>query len=52
MRAAGEAAVVVAVGDEHPAFVLLALDVGERRLALGVEGVERLSRPSSVETRV
>ena len=38
--AAGEAAVVVAVGDEHPAFVLLALDVGERRLALGVEGVE------------
>ena len=40
MRAAGEAAVVVAVADEDPAFVLLALDVGQRRLALGVEGVE------------
>ena len=36
-RAAGEAAVVVAVADKDPAFVLLALDVGERRLALGVE---------------
>ena len=37
MRAAGEAAVVVAVADEDPALMLLALDVGERRLALGVE---------------
>ena len=35
--AAGEAAVVVAIGNEQPALVLLALDVGERRLALGIE---------------
>ena len=40
MRAAGEAAIVVAVADKDPALVLLALDVGERRLALGVERVE------------
>ena len=39
-RAAGEAAVVVAVADEHPALVLLAGDVRQRRLALGVEAVE------------
>ena len=38
--AAGETAVVVAVADEDPALVLLAGDVGQRRLALGVERVE------------
>ncbi len=38
--AAGEAAVVVAVADADPALVLLARDVGQRRLALGVERVE------------
>ena len=39
-RAAGEAAVVVAVGHQHPAFGLLAGDVGLAGLALGVEAVE------------
>ena len=38
--AAGEATVVVAIADEDPAFMLLALDVGQPRLALRVEGVE------------
>ena len=38
--AAGESAVVVAVADKDPALVFLALDVGKRRLALGVEAVE------------
>jgi hypothetical protein len=40
--AAGEAAVVVAVGRAGPAFMGLALDEGLSRLALGVEGVELL----------
>ena len=39
-RAARDAAVVVVVGQRDPALGLLAGDVGERRLALGVERVE------------
>ena len=39
-RAAGEAAVVVAVGHQQPALGLLARDIGLARLALGVEAVE------------
>ncbi len=39
-RAAGEAAVVVTVGNQQPALGLLAGDVGLAGLALGVEGVE------------
>ena len=50
--AAGEAAVVVAVADRHPALRLLAGDIGLAGLALGVEAVELLSRPSSVDLRV
>jgi hypothetical protein len=38
--AAGDAAVVVAVGHQHPALGALAGDIGLARLALGVEGVE------------
>ena len=41
-RAAGEAAVVVTVGNQQPAFRLLAGDVGLASLALGVEAVELL----------
>src|SRR5512147_2155798 len=37
---AGEAAIVVAVADNDPALVLLALDVSQRRLALSIEGIE------------
>jgi hypothetical protein len=40
--AAGEAAVVVAVGKASPAFAGLAADEGLGRLALGVEAVELL----------
>src|SRR5438270_13761450 len=40
--AAGEAAVVVAVGQAGPALLLLALDVRLTRLALGIEAVELL----------
>ena len=40
--AAGEAAVVVAVGQQGPALSGLAADVGLGRFALGVEGVELL----------
>ena len=40
--AAGEAAVVVAVGQQRPALSGLAADVGLARLALGVQGVELL----------
>ena len=39
-RAAGEAAIVVAVGNQQPALGLLAGDVGLTGLALGVEAVE------------
>ena len=39
-RAAGEAAVVIALADGGPAFRLLAGDIGLAGLALGVEGVE------------
>ena len=46
-RAAGDAAVVVAVGHQHPALGPLAGDVGLAGLALRVEGVELLSSPSS-----
>jgi hypothetical protein len=41
-RAAGEPAVVVAVGQAGPALLLLAGDVGLGRLTLGVEAVELL----------
>src|SRR5271166_5471516 len=41
-RAAGVAAIVVAVADQLPAFVGLALDIGLRRLPLIVERVELL----------
>ena len=41
-RRAGDAAVVVAVGHQHPAFGLLAGDVGLAGLALGIERVELL----------
>ena len=40
--AAGEAAVVVAVGQADPAFVLLAGDIGLGRFALGIQGIELL----------
>src|ERR1700730_13178215 len=39
-RGAGEAAVVVVIGDEPPAFMRLALDVGFAGLPLGIERVE------------
>ena len=42
---AREPAVVVAVADEDPALVLLALDVGERRLPLGVQRIELHVQP-------
>ena len=42
--AAGEAAVVVAVADQHPALGLLAGDIGLAGLALGVEAVELHAR--------
>ena len=41
-RAAGEAAVVVGVADQRPAFGALAGDVGLAGLALGVQAVELL----------
>ena len=44
-RAAGDAAVVVAVADQHPALGPLAGDIGLAGLALGVEGVELLLEP-------
>ena len=44
-RAAGEAAVVVAVADQHPALGALGGDVGLAGVALGVEGVELLVEP-------
>ena len=44
-RAAGEAAVVVAIPDQPPALMRLALDVGLGSLPLGVEGVEVLFEP-------
>ena len=44
-RAAREAAIIVAVGDEEPAFRLLAGDIGLARLALGIEGVELHVQP-------
>ncbi len=50
--AARETAVVVVVGHEQPALRLLARDIGLARLALGVEAVELLSRPSSLDLRV
>src|SRR4051812_45760332 len=37
-----EAAVVVAIGQAGPALLLLALDVGQARLTLGVQAVELL----------
>ena len=43
--AAGDAAVVVAVGHQHPALGALAGDVGLAGLALGVEAVELLLEP-------
>ena len=44
-RAAGEAAIVIAVGQGGPALVLLAEDIGGAGLALRVERVERLLQP-------
>ena len=51
-RAAGDAAVVVAVGHQHPAFGLLAGDVGLAGLALGIEQLNSCSSPSSLDLRV
>ena len=51
-RTSRKAAVVIALPDEPPSLMGVALDVGIRRLALVVEGVEVRSRPESVETRV
>ena len=39
-RGAGECTVVVAAGDQPPAFVRLTPDIGLARLALGIERVE------------
>src|ERR1700730_16898313 len=39
-RRAGEGAIIEAVGNEPPAFMRLALDIGLAGFALGVEGVE------------
>jgi hypothetical protein len=55
-RAAGHAAIVVAVGHQHPALGALAGDVGLAGLALGVEAVELhveplLARLAGVGTR-
>ena len=44
-RAAGDAAVVILVADQHPALGPLAGDVGLAGLALGVERVELLLQP-------
>ena len=44
-RAARDAAIVVLVRQRDPALGALALDVGQPRLALGVEGVELLLQP-------
>ena len=44
-RAARDAAIVVLVGQRDPALGALALDVGQPRLALGVEAVELLLQP-------
>jgi hypothetical protein len=51
-RAAGDAAVVVAVAHQHPALGALAGDVGLAGLALGVEELNSCSRPSSEDLRV
>ena len=50
--AAGEAAVVVAVGHEQPALVLLALDVGLAASRWASRELNSCSRPSSVDLRV
>jgi hypothetical protein len=39
-RRAGEGAIIEAVGNEPPALVGLALDIGLAGFALGVEGIE------------
>ena len=44
-RAAGDAAVVILIADQHPALGPLAGDVGLAGLALGVEAVELLLQP-------
>ena len=44
-RAAGDAAVVILIADQHPALGALAGDVGLAGLALGVERVELLLQP-------
>ncbi|MEI2757102.1 MAG: hypothetical protein V9F46_11700 [Chitinophagaceae bacterium] len=44
-RAAGDAAVVVLIADQHPALGALAGDVGLAGLALGIERVELLLQP-------
>ena len=51
-RSAGDAAVVIGGAHQHPAFGLLAGDVGLAGLALGVEAVELLLQPSSLDLRV
>jgi len=50
--AAGEATVVVTIGQAGPALVLLAEDVRLCRFALSVQRVEFLCKPSSVDLRV
>jgi len=44
-RPAGDPSIIIVGFDELPAFVGLALDVGLRRLALGIERVEVLFEP-------
>jgi hypothetical protein len=43
--AAGEAAIVIASGDDMPSLVALAEDVSFARLSLGIQGIERLLQP-------
>ena len=44
-RAAGDAAIIVVIADQHPAFGALAGDIGLAGLALGIEAVELLLEP-------
>jgi hypothetical protein len=51
-RAAGDAAVVILIADQHPALGALAGDVGLAGLPLGVELLNSCSSPSSEDFRV
>ena len=50
--AAGEAAIVIFGSDQRPAGMGLASDIGLGGIVLGIERVEVLLQPWSVETRV